>query len=186
MSSIQLSSCACPRFTGVNFSHTWSTGTPTRNGRKGLLGSNQTSTARVERLFWVLHSVLLLIKHGASQVAQWLNNLPAMQETQEMQIQSLVREDPLLKSMATHSTILAWRVPWTEEPGGLWSIGLQIIGRDLSDLWHDLAHTHAHMLLYYNLSAKSEFSFCYNTHYIYDTILKVRYCEVIKNTEGMY
>ena len=52
----------------------------------------------------------------ASQVAQWLKNPPAMQETQ---IQSLGREDPLKKGITTHSGILAWRIPWTEEPDGL-------------------------------------------------------------------
>ena len=49
-------------------------------------------------------------------LAQWVKNLPAMQETQ---VQSLDQEDPLLKEMATHSSILAWRIPWIEETGGL-------------------------------------------------------------------
>ena len=53
-----------------------------------------------------------------------------MQEIQEMQVQSLGQEDPLEKGMATHSSILAWRIPWTEEPGGLQSIGLQRVGHD--------------------------------------------------------
>ena len=48
-----------------------------------------------------------------------------MQETQEMWVQSLGREDPLEEGMVTHSSILAWRIPWTEEPGGLQSTGLQ-------------------------------------------------------------
>ena len=48
-----------------------------------------------------------------------------LQETQEMWVQSLGREDPLEEGMATHSSILAWRMPWTEEPGGPWSIGSQ-------------------------------------------------------------
>ena len=51
-----------------------------------------------------------------------VKNLPAVQETQ---VQSLGREDPLEKGMATHSSILAWRIPWTEEPGGLQSMGSQ-------------------------------------------------------------
>ena len=46
-----------------------------------------------------------------------------MPETQEMWVQSLDREDPLEEEMATHSSILAWKIPWTEEPGGLHSIG---------------------------------------------------------------
>ena len=52
-----------------------------------------------------------------------VKNLPAVQETQEMWVQSLGQEDPLEEGMATHSSILAWRIPQTEEPGGLWSIG---------------------------------------------------------------
>ena len=58
----------------------------------------------------------------ASQVAQWANNLPVMQETQEiqeMQVRSLSWEDPLEEGMATHSIILAWKIPGTEEPGRL-------------------------------------------------------------------
>ena len=52
-------------------------------------------------------------------MAQWVKNLPAMQETQETWIQSLGWEDPLKEGMATQSSILAWRTPWTEEPGEL-------------------------------------------------------------------
>ena len=58
----------------------------------------------------------------ASLVAQTVKNLPAMQETQ---VQSLSWEDPLEKGIATHSSILAWRIPWTEEPGGLQFMGSQ-------------------------------------------------------------
>ena len=53
-------------------------------------------------------------------MAQMVKYLPTMQETQ---VQSLCWEDPLNKGMATHSSILAWKVPWTEKPGGLQSIG---------------------------------------------------------------
>ena len=49
---------------------------------------------------------------------------------QEKQVQSLGQEDSLEEGVATHSSILAWRIPWTEEPGGLRSIGLQSIGHD--------------------------------------------------------
>ena len=49
---------------------------------------------------------------------------------QEMQIQSLGQEDPLEQDMATHSSIFAWKIPWTEEPGGLQSMGLQITGHN--------------------------------------------------------
>ena len=56
-----------------------------------------------------------------------VRNLPALWETW---VQSIGPEDPLEKEMATHSSILAWRIPRTEEPGGLQSIGLQKVGRD--------------------------------------------------------
>ena len=56
----------------------------------------------------------------SSLVAQMVKNLPAMQETQ---VQSLGREFPLERGRATHSNILAWRIPWTEEPGDLQSMG---------------------------------------------------------------
>ena len=49
-------------------------------------------------------------------MAQWINNLPAMQETQEMQVRSLGHEDPLEQEMPTHSGMLAWKIPQTEEP----------------------------------------------------------------------
>ena len=62
-----------------------------------------------------------------SLVAQRLKRLPAMQETW---VRSLGWEDPLEEEMATHSSILAWRIPWTEEPGGLQSTGLQRVGHD--------------------------------------------------------
>ena len=63
----------------------------------------------------------------ASLVTQVVKNLPAMQETR---VQSLGWEDPLEKEMATHSSILAWRIPWTEEPGGLQSKESQRIGHN--------------------------------------------------------
>ena len=56
-----------------------------------------------------------------------VTNLPAMEETW---VQFLGQEDPLEKGMATHSSILAWRIPWMEEPGGLQSVGLQRVGHD--------------------------------------------------------
>ena len=59
-----------------------------------------------------------------------VKNLPAMQETQAMWVQSLVQEDPLEKVIAAHSSILAWRILWTEEPGGLQFIGSQRVGYD--------------------------------------------------------
>ena len=72
-------------------------------------------------------------------MAQAVKNLPAMQETQ---VRSLGQEGPLEKGMATHSSILAWRIPWREEPGGLQSRGSQSQTR-LSDSL-TLTHTHTH------------------------------------------
>ena len=63
----------------------------------------------------------------ASLVAQTVKILPVMQETW---VQSLGQEDPLEKGMATHSSIFAWRISWTEEPGGLQSMGLLKVGHD--------------------------------------------------------
>ena len=62
-----------------------------------------------------------------------VKHLPAMQETQ---VRSLSQEDLLEKEMATHSTILTWKIPWSEEPGWLQSLGLLILLR--------LTHTHTH------------------------------------------
>ena len=65
-----------------------------------------------------------------SQVAQWVKNTPAMQKTQETWVQFLDWEDPLEEGMATHSSILAWRISWTEKPGGLQFTWLQRVGHD--------------------------------------------------------
>ena len=75
---------------------------------------------------WPFFPTILIcerVKGGGSVV----ENLPAKQETQ---VQSLGQEDPLEKEMATHSSILAWKIPRTEEPGGLKSMGSQRVGHD--------------------------------------------------------
>ena len=64
-----------------------------------------------------------------------VKTLPATQETKETRIRSLAQEDALEKEMATHSSILAWKTPWTEEPGGLQSRGSQRVG-------HNCVRTH--------------------------------------------
>ena len=64
-------------------------------------------------------------KLSASLVAQMVKRLPAMRETW---VQSLGREDPLENEMATHSSTFAWKIPWTEEPSWLQSMGLQRVG----------------------------------------------------------
>ena len=63
-------------------------------------------------------------------MAQQVKNPLAIQETQETQVQSLGQEDPLEEDMATCSSILAWKTPWTEEPGGLQSKVSQRVGHD--------------------------------------------------------
>ena len=88
---------------------------------------------------WLKPTIYLKIMHNyaflesglgrgqPSLVTQTVKNLPTMQETQ---VPSLGWEDPLEKGMATHSSIFAWKIPWTEEPGGLQSIGSQRVGHN--------------------------------------------------------
>ena len=82
-------------------------------------------------------------------VAQLVKSLPAMQETW---VRSLGQEDPLEKEMAIHASILAWRIPWTEEPGGLQFMGSQRVGHD----WENN-------------------TFTFNTFHIEDKIITVSY-----------
>ena len=70
--------------------------------------------------------------------------MPAMQETQEVWVQCLGGEDPLEKEMATHSSILVWEIPWTEEPGEL-----QSTGSKESDMTEHQQHTHKHTHTHY-------------------------------------
>ena len=70
---------------------------------------------------------MLSLWNVASVVAQMVKNLPAVQETW---VCSLGQEDPLEKGMATHSSVLAWKIPWAEEPGGLQSMGSQEVGHN--------------------------------------------------------
>ena len=82
------------------------------------------------------HSSIL----GASLEAQMVKNLPIMQETQ---VQALDQEKTLKKGMATHSSILAWRIPWTEEPGKLQSIRSQRVEHDWVTFHF---HFHSHII----------------------------------------
>ena len=63
-------------------------------------------------------------------MAKWVKNSPVMQEVQEMLVQALHHEDPLGEEMATHSSIPAWKILWTEEPGKLQSMGSQRVRHD--------------------------------------------------------
>ena len=79
-----------------------------------------------------------LAKQGASLVAQAIKNPPALWENQ---VWSLSWEDSLKKGMTTHSGILAWRIPWTEEPGGLQSMGSQRVRHDWATKEHQSSNT---------------------------------------------
>ena len=70
---------------------------------------------------------VMQMKTGASLMAQMVKRLPTMRKTR---VRSLSWEDPLEKEMATHSSTLAWKIPWTEEPGRLQSMGSQRVGHD--------------------------------------------------------
>ena len=75
-----------------------------------------------------------LVTYGTTRLrAQLVENLPAVQE---MQLRSLGEENPLEKEMATHSSILGWRIPWTEEPGGVQSMGLQELTQLIEEHFH--------------------------------------------------
>ena len=75
------------------------------------------------------------------QVTQWWRIHLPMQKTEETLVRSLGWKDPLEEEMATHSSLLAWRIPWTERPGGLQTMGLQRVGCDCTQ-------THTHMNIY--------------------------------------
>ena len=102
---------------------------------------------------------------GASLVAQRLKHLPAIWETW---VRSLGQGDPLEKEMATHSSILAWRIPWTKKPGGLQSTGLQRVRRDwASEVEEVTLNSKLHtQLLFFILSLQTSlFSFS-GSHFI--------------------
>ena len=87
------------------------------------------------KIFMDIHFYFTWVWHWASLVAQRLKRLPAMWKTW---VQSLSQEDPLEKEMAPHSSTLAWRMPWMEEPGGLQSTGSQRVRHDwATSLTHD-------------------------------------------------
>ena len=106
---------------------------------KGLAYTKETPINRKNFLTTNLRVYILACAHThthtASLVAQAVKNLPAMQKAR---VPSLGQEDPLEKGMATHSSILAWRIPWTEEPGGLHSP----CGCKELDMSEQLIHTH--------------------------------------------
>ena len=98
-----------------------------------LLKSTRTSGPSISFVFLyfstiIYYKILTIIYYSlASLVAQTVKCLPAIQETQ---VRSLGWEDPPEKEMTAHSSTLAWKIPWTEEPGRLQSMGLQRVGHD--------------------------------------------------------
>ena len=129
-------------------SHTWlrSLGCPWESPaelKKNRLAQAPPWTDKIRLWGWG-PSIFLLVKllGGASQVTQWAKNLPAMQEMEEMWVRSLGQEDPLEEGMVAHSSILAWRIPRTEEPDRLQFMELQRIGHD----WSDNRHAHTQLL----------------------------------------
>ena len=126
----------CAAIHGVTKSWTWlSDLTPTTN--LGESKHNGFEMNGVELLLTTIHDWYLSISNiprGASLVAQIVKNLPAMQETQ---VGFLGQEGPLEKQMATHFRILTWRIPWTEEPGRLYTMGSQRVGHSWATNTHN-------------------------------------------------
>ena len=92
------------------------------------MGWKRAGHDRVTHTHTYTQTITLQAKlQGYTLVAQMVKHLPTIRETQ---VQSLSQEDLLEKEMATHSSILAWKMPWTEEPGRLWSMGSQRVGHD--------------------------------------------------------
>ena len=91
-------------------------------------------------IFWGIFIISVLVDLPSSSMgfpggSRMVKNLPTVWETQ---FRFLGQQDPLEKGMTTHSSFLAWRIPWTKEPGGLQSVGLQKVGHD----WATNTHTH--------------------------------------------
>ena len=120
-----------------------------------------------------LRIIVLSASLQGSQVAQQVKNTPAIQETQETWVRSLGWEDPLEEGMATHSRILAWRIPWTEEPTGLQSMGSQRVEQDWACTHISLHLSHGFPLLprsnptYWPCGVSSLLAPCISAGYIF-------------------
>ena len=109
---------------------------------RNIFPLNYTLGSLALHLGLILHFVFSM---WTSQMAQCVKNLPAIQKTQEVPVQSLGQENPLEKDMATYSSILSWRIPWAEELGGLQSKESQRVEHNQpTKLARVCAHTHAH------------------------------------------
>ena len=127
----------------------WNQRKENSKGRNGTVGTLHRGLEWVGlELGWVWNSK----ERGRASwwLSWWRIRLP-MQETQETQVWSLGQEDPLKKEMATCPRILAWKIPWTEKPGGLQSMGLQRVGHDWACMHTNTdtdthTDTHRHMI----------------------------------------
>ena len=95
-----------------------------------LIPPSLLQSAQASGIFQVTVNKSLLTTHMCHMGFSGGSGVKNLPTKQEMQVMSLGWEDPLKKEMATHSSILAWRIPWTEEPGRLQSMGLQTVGHD--------------------------------------------------------
>ena len=120
--------------------------------RQRLYGDCLTSppASRVYGQIPETNTAIYVGKHGLPRGLRG-KNLPIVQEPQEAWVGSLGQGEPLGKGMATHSSILAWSIPWTEEPGRLQSIGLRRVGHDCSNLACMWANTHTRMQAFVHL-----------------------------------
>ena len=100
------------------------------HGQRSLAGCSPRGHSWAPKHHTAHHCLYANYRHPP--VAHWVKHLPAMQEPQETQVWSQHPEDPLEEEMATHSSILGWRILWTEEPGALQSMGSQRAGHDKS------------------------------------------------------
>ena len=119
--------------TGLQIQTWLSNWTELRSRRKNV--TSISSISLIHSVSWLLLNIYHM---PSSLVAQIVKRLPTMRETQ---ILSLGWEDPLEKEMATHSSTLAWKIPWTEESGRLESMGSQRVGHDWTTLLHHMPWT---------------------------------------------
>ena len=110
-----------------------------------LMVFNIIQIYKVWRYIYIFVCVHVYTHLRASLVAQMVKNPPAKQETW---VRSLGHEDPLEKGIATLSSILAWRIPWTEKPGRLQSTGSQRVGHNWATFTFTHTHTHTYIYLY--------------------------------------
>ena len=109
-------------------------------------------------------------------MAQWVKNRPAKQETSETWVQFLSWEDPLEEGMATHSSSLTWKTPWTEEPGGLQSKGSQGVRHDWATKYSYRWLVNRRNLLLTVLNAGRPWSESQHSQVLGKTLFQVAYC----------